>query len=205
MLKKLTPILSATTLALSLQYTQAAEVVTDRLETSFDEAYTPPQCLDERGVEVGYANTKDHDIKPWAINIGARYLDHENIENPVIAYTPQFVKSLSKLEWDFTREHECFHFTSGDARKLYKILVNSGEKPERKDFMEIEDNADCHALDILLDELGYSLEDTKALVTFFKRGVGDYADRAQSRYDRALACYNEKHEEVPEIAEPPAH
>lgn len=152
------------------------------------DGYEFPECTDERGEKVAFVE----DVKgsgTIVLRFNVRYLDAENLEQPTVLFHRGFVESIPDLLRNFFVAHECYHFSSGDAR--YAINV----KPEKRGIPAelhklIEDNANCAAAHAMREEYGYSPDYLDQL----ESQIGEYTSLRQAREDMPVirACYRQE-------------
>lgn len=146
--------------------------------------YNFPVCHDHTGTAAAYLPNDIGLDRPWVVHFGVRYLDQENIQDPVVFYDPDEIQNLSKAALDFTFAHECFHLSSGDAYRAYEI-INSGERLSRRDMHDEEDAADCHAARRMRHEFSYSVEDLRSAL----EEINSFT-RMGNRTAHIIDCYN---------------
>lgn len=148
-----------------------------------------PSCTDQRGETVQYLENDTVDIRPSVSKIAVRYLNQSPISQPAIIYDVAFLQGLSRLEFDFTMAHECYHLSSGDAYRAYQYYNETLEFQTRGDLQNIEDDADCRAAIRMREEFGYSRADIESLEPFINRMTSRRKEEA--RMQNILACYEE--------------
>lgn len=148
-----------------------------------------PSCTDHRGETVQYIERHDVDVKPSVSKIAVRYLNEKDIADPAIIYDEDFLQGLSRLEFDFTMAHECYHLSSGDAYRAYQYYNETLEFQTRGELQNIEDDADCRAAIRMREEFGYSRADIESLEPFINRMTSRRKEEA--RMQNILACYGE--------------
>ncbi|HEU4839686.1 MAG TPA: hypothetical protein VFS88_09815 [Micavibrio sp.] len=146
-----------------------------------------PACADDHGARVTYMTDDQYQRQARGqiytiMFAAARYMNADTAQEPVIGYSAPFIDSINQSAGRFVFLHECFHLSSGDARKAYLSIQGGGEKAKR----EMEDNADCSAATRMRDEFHASEEEMFSIAPMIDAVS---SGRGAERMADIMACY----------------
>jgi hypothetical protein len=184
--------LSQSVIALMLLFNTSAQAhAEDISHLNHPDSLGLPACNDAFGIAVEYIEMDDViDSIPMVRAMGARYLDSDMFQRPAIIYDKNFVLQLSTLGARFAFGHECYHLASPHAVEAYTNRRNNIRISRDADFA-IEAEADCGAINVLINQFDYTADDLSTISEVFELSMS--TTKAQRRTVAALSCLNANH------------